>query len=166
VILNLHKLMAYKDEYEVARLALDRVSAERLAGMFDGEVRISHYLNPPTLRRFRVGKIAVGPWFRPLFSCLRALRGLRATRWDPFGRTPCRKLERELVTWYRSLLQEVAELLSRPGTTAGDRTRAVEIAEAPDSIRGYEQVKIESAAKARAQAEARLQQLRGGADRR
>ena len=164
VILNLHKLMAYKDEYEVARLALDRESRQRLAGMFDGEVRISHYLNPPTLRRFRVGKIAAGPWFRPLFSCLRALRGLRSTPWDPFGRTPCRKLERELVAWYRSQMQEVAGLLSRPGTTAADRTRAVEIAEAPDSIRGYEEVKIESAAKAKAQAEARLRDLRGRTD--
>ena len=164
VILNLHKLMAYKDEYEVARLALDRESRQRLAEMFDGEVRISHYLNPPTLRRFRVGKIAAGPWFRPLFSCLRALRGLRSTPWDPFGRTPCRKLERELVAWYRSQMQEVAGLLSRPGTTAADRTRAVEIAEAPDSIRGYEEVKIESAAKAKAQAEARLRDLRGRTD--
>ena len=59
-------------------------------------------------------------------------------------------------------MQEVAGLLSRPGTTAADRSRAVEIAGAPDSIRGYEHVKIESAAKARAQAEARLEELRGG----
>ena len=150
LIVNLHKLMAYKDEYEVARLALDGDEERRIRSLFDGGVSISYHLNPPSLRKLGVGKIAVGPWMRPLFSALRRCRGLRGSAWDPFGRSECRRLERELIGWYRGAVEEVSSALWELGS-AELYESAVEVASAPDRIRGYEHVKVESAAKVRSE---------------
>jgi indolepyruvate ferredoxin oxidoreductase len=155
VIVNLYKLMAYKDEYEIARLATKPSSLDKIRSQFDGAVSVSHHLHPPSLRRFGVGKIQLGPWFQVVFGTLKRLRWLRGTWADPFGRTRCRRLERELIAWYRSI---VSESLSRLDLdTYGLVTR---IAESPDGIRGYEDVKVESAARTRAQVEDLLQELR------
>ncbi|WP_406693278.1 hypothetical protein REH65_32125 [Saccharopolyspora sp. ID03-671] len=137
---NLFKLMAYKDEYEVARLSLD---PEVLAGVreqWGAGARVSYRLHPPVLRALGMRrKIALGPWFRPVFRVLRGMRGLRGTPFDPFGRAHVRKVERELIGEYRRAVEE--GLPSLTGTTLPG---VVELAELPDMIRGYEQIKLDS----------------------
>ncbi|HEY4020604.1 MAG TPA: indolepyruvate ferredoxin oxidoreductase family protein [Pseudonocardiaceae bacterium] len=152
---HLYKLMAYKDEYEVARLFLKPDFADQLAATFAEPVRVVNHLRPPLARRLgRDRKFAVGPWFRPMFRILRMTRGLRATRLDPFGYQASRIEDRELVVWYRNLLDEViAEL--RPG----NHDVAVELARLPDRIRGYEQVKHVGTVAARERAADLLEQL-------
>jgi indolepyruvate ferredoxin oxidoreductase len=156
VVRNLYKLMAYKDEYEVARLFLTRRFTEEIAATFVKPVRVVNHLQPPLARRLgRDRKIAVGPWFRPAFRVLRMARGLRATRLDPFARQASRVEERALVDWYRNLVDDaLAEL--RPANHA----IAVELASLPDRIRGYEQVKHEGAQIAKARATELAEQLR------
>ena len=156
VTVQLYKLMAYKDEYEVARLATDRRRERQLRDLFDGEIRISYNLHPPSLRWLGVGKLSPGPWFRFALRALVRLKGLRGTRLDPFGRGACRRLERELVGWYRGVMEEGLSLLS-----ADTYTALAEVAEAPDGIRGYEQVKVDSAAAVRRDVEQRMARLRG-----
>jgi indolepyruvate ferredoxin oxidoreductase len=82
-------------------------------------------------------KISLGPWFRPAFTTLVAMRRLRGTPFDPFGRTEVRREERALLAEYRDVITRVAE-----GLTAGNHARAVEIAGLPDGVRGYEDVKL------------------------
>ena len=151
----LYKLMAYKDEYEVARLFLKPDFADAIAATFTRPVRVVNHLQPPLARRLgRNRKIVVGPWFRPVFRILRMTRGLRATPLDPFARQASRIEERELVDWYRSLIDNaMAEL--RPSNHA----TAVELARLPDRIRGYEQVKHASALVAKERATKLLEQL-------
>ena len=152
---GLYKLMAYKDEYEVARLATSNGSEERMRALFDGEVEIVRQLHPPTLRRLLKGKIGFGQGLRPVLVLLSRLKGLRGTRWDPFGHTAARRLERALVGWYCGLIEEVLPALAEEGYGL-----AVEIAELPDGIRGYEQVKEASAAQAKQRAERLLTKFR------
>jgi indolepyruvate ferredoxin oxidoreductase len=149
------KLMAYKDEYEVARLATRPEAGQRLAALFEGPLAVSHYLHPPTLRALFPGKLCLGPWFRPVLALLKRLKGLRGTAFDPFGRTPCRKLERALIDWYRGLAGEVLALVN--AQTYG---LAVQVLELPDRIRGYEQVKMRNAAQVQQEAADLLVQLR------
>ncbi len=134
---HLHKLMAYKDEYEVARLHLDEALAGSITAEFGPGARIAWNLQPPFLRRLGLGKVAVGPWFRPVFSGLRAMRGLRGTRCDPFGRTVIRKLERELIVEYETTVRLLLRDLD-----AHNHAVAVQIAELPDAVRGYEDIKL------------------------
>jgi len=143
---NLYKLMAYKDEYEVARLSLDpRVDAAASAEFGPG-ARISYRLHPPVLRALGVRhKITLGPWFRPVFRVPRAGKRLRGTPFDPFGRAQVRRVERELITEYRAAVDAVLPNLS-PGTLA----HCVEIADAPDEVRGYEDIKLAGVARFRA----------------
>jgi indolepyruvate ferredoxin oxidoreductase len=137
---NLHKLMAYKDEYEVARLLLKGEWAERLRRTFV-DPKVHFNLHPPFLRdRGLSRKVRLGAWFRPLLGALVPLRRLRGTRLDPFGRTEVRRLERELIGWYEGLLDEIAREL-----TPGTYRLAVQLASAPDRIRGYEQIKQRNA---------------------
>jgi indolepyruvate ferredoxin oxidoreductase len=137
---NLHKLMAYKDEYEVARLSLDPALAEQVRQQFGDGVRYSLRLHPPVLRALGMHrKIALGPWFRPALRVLRSLRRVRGTRLDVFGRTEVRRVERRLVEEY---LGVVDELLA--GLTDSTHTTAVAIAALPDLVRGYEQVKLDN----------------------
>ena len=154
VVQYLYKLMAYKDEYEVARLALRPEAETGLSELFEGKVQVYHRLNPPTLRWTGWGKLKVGPWFRPLMRLLVGLRRLRGTAFDPFGKTPCRRLERELVSWYRDVVERLVEDLN-----PANYNSAVKIANAPDEIRGYEEVKLRRAAQVRAQVKTRLTQL-------
>ncbi len=152
---QLFKLMAYKDEYEVARLLVDPAFEKQMAETFDKPKSFAYRLHPPLLRRFGVNKkIRLGAWSRPLLKMLAACKGLRGTGFDPFGRMPARKFERELIGWYRDALDRLLAHL-----TAANRAQAVVIARAPEDIRGYEEVKEASAKKVREQVEAEFSKL-------
>ncbi|MDG9722875.1 indolepyruvate ferredoxin oxidoreductase family protein [Streptomyces sp. DH41] len=138
VAAGLFKLMAYKDEYEVARLILDPAAEADVTARFGPGSRVSYRLHPPVLRALGMkNKISLGAWSRPAFRGLYAMRGLRGTAWDPFGRAHVRRVERELVAEYR---QTITGLL--PGLTAGTLGTAAELAALPDMVRGYEDVKL------------------------
>src|ERR1700722_5209728 len=135
---HLHKLTAYKDEYEVARLSLDPALNEAVRAQFGDGARYQYRLHPPVLRALGVKhKISLGPWFRPAFATLVAMRRLRGTPLDPFGYTAVRRTERALITEYR----EVVDQLLAP-LTSGNHDLAVQIAALPDLIRGYEHIKL------------------------
>jgi indolepyruvate ferredoxin oxidoreductase len=139
---NLFKLMAYKDEYEVARLCLDPQLDADLAAQFGAGATYRYRLHPPVLRALGMRqKISVGPWFRVVFRVLASLRRLRGTPFDPFGRAQVRRVERALIDEY---LETVDQVLA--GLTTGNHGLAVEIAELPDLVRGYESVKLASVA--------------------
>jgi indolepyruvate ferredoxin oxidoreductase len=134
---NLYKLMAYKDEYEVARLHLDPELARRVEEQFGPGSTVRYMLHPPLLRAMGLGKkVALGRTARPAFHALRAMRRLRGTPFDPFGATAQRRAERRLVTGYVAVLNELVA-----GLDAERHDLAVRIAELPDVIRGYEDVK-------------------------
>ena len=136
----LYKLMAYKDEYEVARLSLEPSLGAGLEAEFGPGARASWRLHPPVLRALGMKqKIALGPWFVPAFRVLVAMRRLRGTRMDPFGRTRIRVAERELIEEYLGLVDHLIGRLS-PASAA----LAVRLAELPDAVRGYEDVKMRS----------------------
>ncbi|MDL5154351.1 indolepyruvate ferredoxin oxidoreductase family protein [Actinomycetospora termitidis] len=142
VAVGLHKLMAYKDEYEVARLSLDPAFGASVRAEFGADSRISWKLHPPSLRAMGLRhKLTLGPWFRPGYVSLRAMRRLRGTPLDPFGRAEVRRVERELVVEYRELVPRLVEMAA-----AGEVDRAVAIAALPDMVRGYEDVKLATVA--------------------
>jgi indolepyruvate ferredoxin oxidoreductase len=134
----LYKLMAYKDEYEVARLALEPSVGAGLEAEFGPGARAAWRLHPPVLRALGMKrKIALGPWFVPAFRVLRAMHGVRGTWIDPFGRTQVRVVERELIEEYIGLIDQLAGRLS-PANAA----LAVQLASLPDIVRGYEDIKL------------------------
>ncbi len=138
----LYKLMAYKDEYEVARLALEPSLGAGLEAEFGPGARASWRLHPPVLRALGMKrKIALGPWFVPAFRVLRAMRGVRGTWMDPFGRTQVRVVERELIEEYIALVDQLVSRLS-PANAA----LAVQLASLPDIVRGYEDIKLRNVA--------------------
>ncbi|MGA6160985.1 indolepyruvate ferredoxin oxidoreductase family protein, partial [Stenotrophomonas sp. NPDC087984] len=95
---NLYKLMAYKDEYEVARLSLEQTLTQDIEARFGSGARYSYRLHPPVLRALGMErKISLGPWFRPVFRTLRAMRKVRGTRLDLFGYAHLRRVERALI---------------------------------------------------------------------
>jgi indolepyruvate ferredoxin oxidoreductase len=135
---NLYKLTAYKDEYEVARLSLDPALDEAVRAQFGDGARYQYRLHPPVLRALGLKhKVSLGPWFRPAFATLVAMRRLRGTPLDPFGRTEIRRTERALIGEYR---QVVDTLLT--GLTSANHDLAVQIAALPDLVRGYEEIKL------------------------
>jgi len=135
---NLYKLTAYKDEYEVARLSLDPALDAAVRAQFGDGARYQYRLHPPVLRALGLKhKISLGPWARPAFTALVAMRRLRGTALDPFGRTEVRRAERALIAEYR----EVVDTLLA-GLTEGNHDLAVQIAALPDQIRGYEDIKL------------------------
>ncbi len=143
------KLLAVKDEYEVARLWLQDETWERAAAEYDGRLDRYILLHPPTLRRMGIRrKIRLGAWFRPGLRLLHAARRLRGTPLDIFGATRHRRLERSLFAWYRDLLVHMLERLDPESAAV-----ALEAAELPDAIRGYEEIKERTFAAAKAQAE-------------
>jgi indolepyruvate ferredoxin oxidoreductase len=152
---HLYKLMAYKDEYEVARLHLDAAVSARLASKFGPNIRTYWHLHPPLLRALGLKKkLRLGAWFTPAFRLLRALKGLRGTAFDPFGRAEVRRVERALVGEYR---QQIETALVRLTPITHDT--AVALAGLPDEIRGYEQVKLDSVARFREKAKQLTAQL-------
>ena len=153
----LYKLMAYKDEYEVARLSLDPEVAEQVRREFGPDARYGVMLHPPILRAMGVHrKIRLERTARPTFRALRAMRTLRGTPFDPFGHTRVRRAERALVDEYRRL---VDDLLGR--LTAGNHADVVALASLPDVVRGYEEIKLRSIDDFRQQVSAAYQRLEG-----
>jgi indolepyruvate ferredoxin oxidoreductase len=151
------KLMAYKDEYEVARLhALPQFRA-RLDEVFEGNYRLRLHLAPPLLTRAdpttgRPRKIEFGGWVFRLFPLLAGLRFLRKTPLDPFGWTAERRLERRLVEDYFNLIRHLAQ-----GLDVANLPVAVELAAVPLAYRGFGQVKLQAVEDAR-QAQQALEQ--------
>ena len=157
---NFFKLMAYKDEYEVARLYSSGEFAQRLTEAFDGDFRLRFHLAPPLFaRRNARGELVkseYGPWVMTAFRWLARLRRLRGRALDPFGRTEERRAERRLVPEYESTL---AGIVSRLG--AANHALAVQVASVPEQIRGFGHVKaksLQAAREARAQLLGRLEQ--------
>jgi indolepyruvate ferredoxin oxidoreductase len=135
---HLFKLMAYKDEYEVARLHLRNDVAQALAEEFPAGVRVQYNLHPPFLRALGMTrKIKLGTWFDGIFRLLVALRGVRGTALDLFGRAEVRRVERALVGEYRALVEKALV-----GLSPESHERAVRLANLPDVIRGYEEIKL------------------------
>ena len=136
----LYKLMAYKDEYEVARLHTDPAFREKIANMFEGDITLKFHLAPPLLARHdkegRAIKQEFGPWMMRAFGVLAKFKGLRGTAFDVFGYTAERRVERALIGEYRAT---VAALL--PKLTDANLAQAVAVASIPEDIRGYGHVK-------------------------
>ena len=146
-----HHLLAYKDEYEVARLHLE--TAQKAKAEFDGDLRMTFHLAPPVLGGKgpdgRPRKRAFGPWVLTLFGVLARMKGLRGTVLDPFGWLPERRVERALIAQYEADMAEVLPLVAPPTEGA---VRA--LAELPLAIRGFGPVKdaaVEKAARQRAE---------------
>ncbi len=157
-----HKLLAYKDEYEVARLMLD--VREKAQAEFDGDFTMRFHLAPPVLSGTDVNgrpkKREFGGWIMPVYRLLARLKGLRGTAFDLFGRTRERKMERALIAQYEA---DMAEVL--PNVTPQTLDIAVELAELPLSIRGFGPVKMANETTAAKRREALLTAFRaGGAD--
>ncbi len=145
---HLFKLMAYKDEYEVARLHLDAAALARLDTRFGEPVRFYWHLHPPLLRAMGLTrKIKLGAWFAPALRALRAMKGLRGTALDVFGYAHVRRVERELIGEYRRLVEAALARL-----TPETHDAVVAIAELPDEIRGFEQIKLDNVERFRAKA--------------
>ncbi|NND49905.1 MAG: indolepyruvate ferredoxin oxidoreductase family protein, partial [Rhizobiales bacterium] len=148
---SLGKLMAYKDEYEVARLYADPAYQAALRDNFAGDFKLKVHLAPPLIARKidaktgRPQKIAFGPWIFPLFRVLAKMKGLRGGALDIFGYSAERRMERALPGEYRDLIRKVADLV-----TTGTLHTAVELAAAPELIAGYGPVKDEGVAAYRA----------------
>ena len=143
------KLLAYKDEYEVARLHADPEFARRIATQFEGDYRLNYHLAPPVLSRpdpvtGKIKKKSFGPWMGAVFRLLAACKGLRGTALDPFARSPDRVAERRLIAEYERLAEEIIERLN-----AGNLTIAVALASIPERIRGYGPIKEASIAAAK-----------------
>jgi indolepyruvate ferredoxin oxidoreductase len=160
---NLFKLMAYKDEYEVARLYTDGAFHEKLQRQFEGDFTLQYHLAPPLLaRRDPVTgvprKRAFGPWMAHVCRLLARLRWLRGTAFDPFGHTAERRMERRLVADYETIVRELASVLD-----PGNHALAVEIASLPAQIRGFGHIKQRNAEKAKAREAELLDMLRGKA---
>ncbi len=144
----LFKLMAYKDEYEVARLSLDPQLAHDIKAQFGDAATYSYRLHPPMLRALGMeNKIAIPQAAgKQMFRALYAMRKVRGTRFDPFGRAEVRQVERELIDEYRLV---IAGLL--PELDSAHLALAVQIAQLPDVVRGYEDIKLRNVASYRDQ---------------
>ncbi len=148
------KLLAYKDEYEVARLFTDPAFRERLDAAFEGKFKIEFNLAPPILlgrnpATGRYKKRKFGSWMMPVFHVLAKMKCLRGTSFDVFGYGAHRRLERKLIADYEQMIDEI--LL---GLTPSNHAVAVKLAELPEQIRGFDTVKDGNVAKvSRGQAE-------------
>jgi indolepyruvate ferredoxin oxidoreductase len=157
----LFKLMAYKDEYEVARLHTDQRFSDKIAALFEGDYKIVHHLAPPALakrnERGELVKQPYGPWMRSAFGVLARLKGLRGTALDPFGRSEERRTERALIDEYKASIDELLPRLAPENIDL-----AAEIARLPEEIRGYGHVKARHLAAARGKWAALMQRWRSG----
>src|SRR5690606_16143694 len=152
---SLHHLMAYKDEYEVARLHLDPEEKARREREFGPDAKVAVLLHPPALRAMGLKrKIKLRRSAGVLFRGLRAARVLRGTALDLFGRAEVRRVERRLIPEYRDLMNDA---LSRLTPDNADAVAA--LAALPEDIRGYEDIKLARVADYRARAAAALADL-------
>ena len=161
----LFKLMAYKDEYEVARLHTDPTFLAGLEAKFEGKLGVDytleHHLAPPLLAKTdaqgQMVKRRYGAWMRSAFGVLAKLKGLRGGALDPFGKTEERRTERALIDEYRTTIEELLR-----GLNAGNLALAAEIARLPEQIRGYGHVKARHLAQVRPQWQALMARWRAG----
>jgi indolepyruvate ferredoxin oxidoreductase len=155
---GLHKLLAYKDEYEVARLHLDPVEKARRDAEFGPDAAVSVMLHPPVLRAMGMNrKIRLkGRTADITFRALRAARGLRGTPLDVFGYAKVRRVERELVAEYQELVRTALDHLD-----ARSAEQVVELAGLPDVVRGYEDIKLAAVERFREKASALLAVITG-----
>ncbi|URI09919.1 indolepyruvate ferredoxin oxidoreductase family protein [Aquincola tertiaricarbonis] len=157
----LFKLMAYKDEYEVARLHTQTGFDEKIAAMFEGDYKLVHHLAPPltakTNERGELVKRPFGPWMHTAFGVLAKMKGLRGTALDIFGRSEERRTERALIEQYKACVLELLQ-----GLNAERLPLAVEIASIPEQIRGYGHVKARHLATARPKWDGLMAQWRAG----
>ncbi len=142
------KLLAYKDEYEVARLHADPDFTKKIEAMFEGDYKVFYYLSPPSFARVNPStgeprKYRFGPWMLGAFKLLRHLRGLRGTPLDVFGYSEERRTERALIADYESAVETLLE-----GLTAQNHATAVQIASLPEEIRGFGHIKTRNLAAA------------------
>jgi len=158
----LFKLMAYKDEYEVARLHTDPAFTAKIEAMFEGDYKIVHHLAPPGIakknNKGELIKQPFGPWIRSAFGVLAKLKGLRGGALDFFGRTEERRMERALIEEYKNSINEVLSTL-----TTDNRALAADIARIPEDIRGYGHVKERHLKAARIKWDALMQRWRAPA---
>ena len=156
------KVMAYKDEYEVARLYTDGAFAKAIGEAFEGELKLTYHLAPPIFGRkdARTGqpvKTKFGPWMARAFSVLARLKGLRGGMFDIFGYTNERREERRLVDDYFALVGEIVAKLD-----ANNHGLAVTLAGLPEKVRGFGPVKAKSLEGVRAEWAKGLETWRGG----
>ena len=149
---GLHKLMAYKDEYEVARLLLLQEATAAAESVAGPGAKVVWHLHPPFLRSLGMSrKLKLGRWARPLLVALRAGRRLRGTPLDPFGYAAVRRCERRLRDEYRAAIRALM------GSLDGmNRDEAVEIADLVDEVRGYEHLKMRRVASYREELDSRV----------
>ncbi|MGO1080583.1 indolepyruvate ferredoxin oxidoreductase family protein [Inquilinus sp. CA228] len=157
---NHYKLLAYKDEYEVARLYTDGSFLKQIEAQFEGDYTLQFHLAPPSFSEKdpetgHLKKRAFGPWMLRAFGLLARMKRLRGTALDPFGRTEERKTERQLITDYETVVEE---LLARLGPDT--HAVCVAIARVPEQIRGYGHIKDEALDKAKAREAELLATLR------
>ncbi len=138
---GLFKLMAIKDEYEVARLYTDGTFEKKVAQNFEGDFKLNYHLAPPLFAKRdpdtgHLVKQSFGPWMRKAFNMLAAFKGLRGTAFDPFGYTSERRGERALLADYEAFLQELDNKLSKNRYSV-----AITLAGLPQTIRGFGHVK-------------------------
>lgn len=156
---NYFKLLAYKDEYEVARLYTDGAFRQSVAAQFEGNYKLQFHLAPPLLapRDKHTGlprKLTFGGWMMPVFSLLARLRWLRGTALDPFGYTADRQLERQLISDYENLLDECLVHLQSDNLETIKALLAL-----PEQIRGFGHVKQQHVDRANASKQALLAKL-------
>ncbi|MDB2390950.1 indolepyruvate ferredoxin oxidoreductase family protein [Alphaproteobacteria bacterium] len=161
---TLFKLMAYKDEYEVARQLTNPDFERSIAKQFDGDFRVIHHLAPPALGGVdaatgRPRKRRFGRWVRPVLRLLAHGKCLRRSWADPFGYTVERRMERALITDYQAIISQIIAHLGK-----GNYDTAVELAETPDQIRGFGPVKMKAMKAAKARQAELINSLRNVAD--
>jgi indolepyruvate ferredoxin oxidoreductase len=160
---GLFKLMAYKDEYEVARLFADPAFLRQVRNEVDGDdLRLTFHLAPPLLARRdkttgEPRKMSFGPWMLGVFRTIEKFKFLRGTVLDPFGYTAERRIERKLLVDYERLLDELMA-----GLDPENHHLAVGLAAIPEKIRGFGHVKARNLAAAKADEAALLDQFRMG----
>ncbi|WP_153099188.1 indolepyruvate ferredoxin oxidoreductase family protein [Paraburkholderia hayleyella] len=156
---NLYKLMAYKDEYEVARLHADPAFIAKIKAQFEGDWKLKFYLAPPLLAKKdahgHLVKKQYGPWILSVFRVLAKLKCLRGGPLDIFGKTAERRIERALIDEYEALVRELTHDLR-----AERLALAVELASLPEEIRGYGHVKDHNLHAVRIKWQALLQRWR------
>jgi indolepyruvate ferredoxin oxidoreductase len=151
----LYKLMAYKDEYEVARLLTKSSFEQQIRDTWTEVESVSYNLHPPLLRRFGAKKkLKLGSWFRFPLKILASMKAVRGGPLDIFGYSAHRREERALIAWYRDLIAQVLDRLS-----GENLAQALEIAALPDQIRGYERIKEENIARVKKAASEKLVEL-------
>jgi indolepyruvate ferredoxin oxidoreductase len=154
--------MAYKDEYEVARLHAEHTWAQVKQEVGGENLRLQFHLAAPTFARRdpatgELRKMSVGPWLMPVFRALAKLKFLRGTPFDPFGYTADRRTERALIDDYEAMLDEVLNKLS-----PDNHPLAVALAAIPEKIRGFGHIKERNLKAAKADEAALLEQFRAG----